>query len=139
MILDSLRSFATRLLVVLTIGFTIRAPLSAQVALSAGTTTENFDNLAGGLPAGWSIHTGATVATLGSAATLNPATATWANTSGAWKNVAAADNAGFTGAENDATQATASDRALGIRQTGGFGDPGAAAGFNFSTSGLQVT
>jgi predicted extracellular nuclease len=139
MILDSLRSFATRLLVVLTIGFTIRAPLSAQVALSAGTTTENFDNLAGGLPAGWSIHTGATAATLGSAATLNPAAATWANTSGAWKNLAAADNAGFTGAENDATQATASDRALGIRQTGGFGDPGAAAGFNFSTSGLQVT
>ncbi len=139
MTLDSLRSFATRLLVVLTIGFTIRAPLSAQLALSAGTTTENFDSLSSGLPAGWSIYTGATASALGTAATLNPATATWANTSGAWKNVAAADNPGFTGAENDTTQAAGSDRALGIRQTGAFGDPGAAAGFNFSTSGLQVT
>jgi len=36
-------------------------------------------------------------------------------------------------------QNASTDRAFGLRQTGSFGDPGAAFSFNFSTSGVTVS
>jgi len=115
----------------------MRTPLAAQVALGSGTYTQTFDSLGAGLPTGWTIYTGANATSLGTAAPLTTAATSWANTSGAWKNFASAT--GMSGTETDTVQAAATNRALGIRQTGAFGDPGAAANFNFSTVSLQVT
>ena len=139
MFFSFLRSSAARLALVLTVGCILNAPIAAQVALPSGTSTQSFDSIAGGLPAGWSIYTGATASTLGTSAALTTTAVTWSNTSGGWRNVAAADNTGFVGTETDVVQAAATDRALGIRQTGTFGDPGASANFNFSTIGVQVS
>jgi predicted extracellular nuclease len=111
--------------------------MSAQVALSSGTTTQTFDDLGAGLPPGWSVYTGATATGLGNVATPNLAVTSWGSSTGQWANFAAAN--GFTGTEAVATQSAATHRALGIRQTGTFGDPGASANFYFSTLGQQVT
>jgi predicted extracellular nuclease len=139
MFIDSLRPSAARLALALVsaLGLAMRTPLVAQVALGSGTYTQNFDAIASGLPTGWTIYTGANATSLGTAATLTAAATSWANTSGAWKNCASAT--GMTAAEADATQAAAANRALSIRQTGSFGDPGASANFYFSTVGQQVT
>jgi predicted extracellular nuclease len=141
MFLPSLRTGFARRTASLLAGILLLSRLTAQVPLASGTYTQTFDTLSAGLPAGWTVNTGATATTLGTAATLNTAAVTWASTTGQWANLAAADNNGtpFTGAEATAAQAAATDRALGIRQTGAFGDPGAAANFNFSTAGLQVS
>lgn len=116
-------------------------PSEAQVALGSGTYTQNFDSIGGGLPTGWSVTTGATATSLGTAATLNTAAVSWSTSTGQFANFAAADNNGsaFIGTESVTVQAAATDRALGLRQTGAFGDPGAAINFNFSTIGQQVT
>ncbi|HTL67167.1 MAG TPA: ExeM/NucH family extracellular endonuclease [Lacunisphaera sp.] len=112
-----------------------------QMALGSGTYVQTFDGLPGGLPTGWAAYTGATATALGTAATFNTAAVSWTTTSGQWANQAAADNNGapFTGTESTAVQAAAADRALAIRQTGTFGDPGASANFYFSTIGQQIT
>ncbi|HEY4301292.1 MAG TPA: immunoglobulin domain-containing protein, partial [Candidatus Didemnitutus sp.] len=113
----------------------------AQVALASGSYVQNFDSIGSGLPAGWTVTTGATASSLGSAVALNTTATSWATSTGQFANFAAADNDGapFTGTEAVATQSAATDRALGLRQTGAVGDPGAAINFNFSTVGQQVT
>ncbi|HEY4246900.1 MAG TPA: ExeM/NucH family extracellular endonuclease [Lacunisphaera sp.] len=122
-------------------GIVMADSMAAQVALSSGTYSQTFDSIGGGLPPGWSVYTGATATATGTAASPNLTAVSWSSTTGQWANVAAADNNGtpFTGTEAVAAQAAATDRALGIRQTGSFGDPGASANFNFSTIGQQVT
>ena len=122
-------------------GIVMADSMAAQVALSSGTYVQTFDTIGSGLPVGWSAYTGATATATGTAVSPNLTAVSWAATTGQWANVAAADNNGapFTGAETVAAQATAPDRALGIRQTGGFGHPGASANFTFSTIGQQVT
>ena len=98
----------------------------AQVALGTSPYTQNFDNLASGLPAGFSVYTGATATSLGTAPTaaqliLTPGAATaWTSTSGGFKNYASA--IGLPNSTPTATQTTAPNRALGVRQTGSFGD-----------------
>ncbi len=141
MFITTLRSTATRAIAALLVGLGLAASVRAQVSLSSGTYTQTFDAIGGGLPAGWSVYTGATAAALGTPAALTTAKTSWASTGGQWENAAASDNGGapFTGGESATVQGNATDRALGIRQTGTFGDPGASANFNFSTSGLQVT
>jgi hypothetical protein len=111
------------------------AATAAQAQANLGTSpyVETFDNLANGLPTGFSVYTGATATSLGTPPTaaqliLTPGTTTaWTNTTGGFKNFASADAlpAGATTAQ----QTAATDRALGVRQTGSFGDatpPGAA-------------
>jgi len=106
---------------------------AAIVSLVSGTYSENFNLITTTAAAGWDVRTGATAASLGTVGTYT--TSTWADTGVAFKNFAAAS----TGAvSTSAVQAAASDRALGIRQGGSFGDPGAAFNFNFSSSGLSV-
>ncbi len=103
--------------------------LLAQLTLPsapATTYTENFDGIGSGLPTGWTVRTGATATSLGTTATLATAATSWGTTTGNFRNCAAADNTGATATDNDATQASYTDRALAVRQTGGFGDPGAA-------------
>lgn len=96
----------------------------AQLVLPEGPTyVQNFDSLSGGLPVGWSVATGATVSANGTSILATPAVRTWTDTGGAFKNVAGIS----TGETATSTQqSAATDRALAVRQTGAFGDPGAA-------------
>jgi hypothetical protein len=95
-----------------------------QVTLTGTSYTQNFDNISSGLPNGWTVRTGAQATALGNPATLTTAATSWDNTTGAFKNLASAD--GLNSDSNAAAQSGSSDRALGVRQTGTFGDPGAA-------------
>lgn len=98
----------------------------AQTVITADDYTQNFNSIGSGLPTGWTVRTGATASSLGSVATFSTTQAGVADTSGGFKN--------FTSAGG-----STSDRALGVRQTGSFGDGGAAFAFNFSTIDVEVT
>ncbi len=96
----------------------------AQVVLGTAPYEENFDNIGDGLPAGWTVRTGANSTSLGNEANLVTNTTSWRTTSGNFRNVASG-----TELEVDASvaeQAAAENRALALRQTGAFGDPGGA-------------
>lgn len=115
----------------ITIGFAVFLPLGAQAQLTLTGTNyvQNFDGLDSGLPAGWMVATNATPTNAGSSATFATAHTSWGNSSGTFGNYASlANNAGTAclGSESASTQSTITNRALGIRQTGNFGGPGAA-------------
>ncbi|GAB4091076.1 DUF5689 domain-containing protein [Flaviaesturariibacter terrae] len=83
----------------------------------------------GSLPTGVSVRTGARADTIGASANLNtaPSTSLWKTFTLGFKNYASAT--GLTMGADSATQVAATNRALGIRQTGTVGtggDPGAA-------------
>lgn len=107
--------------------------VSAQVSLSGTNHSENFDALSGGLPAGFTVRTAASATALGNVATLNTSPISWSSTAGQFANFAS----GNIGAgASTAVQAAATDRALGLRQTGTVGDPGGAFVFQATnTSG----
>lgn len=109
----------------------------AQVTLTGTSYTETFDGISSGLPTGWSSFTGATGTSLGTA--ITPAlssTSTWAASTGNFRNVASAD--GLNSSSSTSAQGTSTDRALAVRQTGTFGDPGAAFAVKLaSTTGFQ--
>ncbi|MBD2768109.1 choice-of-anchor J domain-containing protein [Hymenobacter sp. BT664] len=112
-------------------GLTLAATTTrAQATLDTSPYTETFDNLASGLPTGFGVYIGATASSLGSAPTaaqliLTPgSTTTWGATGAGFKNFASAT--GLTATASTANQTAATNRALGVRQTGTFGDPGAA-------------
>ncbi len=134
----------------LTLGL-LCASLAARAQATLGTSpyTESFDNLASGLPPGFSVYTVATATSLGTAPTpaqllLTPSAATTtstttppvtspAGTSTAWTATAAGfkNFASATALRSKATadaQAAATNRALGVRQTGSFGDGTAGVG-----------
>ena len=98
----------------------------AQATLGTSPYTENFNALGSGLPAGFSVYTNASASILGTAPTaaqliLTPGTTTaWAATGGGFKNFASAT--GLNSSATTATQTAAPNRALGVRQTGSFGD-----------------
>lgn len=97
--------------------------------LSGASYSQNFDDVANGLPDGWSVRTGASVSQVGTLAAFVTAHKDWGSTSGSFANYASTtDNEGtaFVGNEPAATQTNALNRAAGVRQTGSFGDPGAA-------------
>ncbi len=96
----------------------------AQVVLSGTSYTQNFDNISSGYPTGWMVKLHATASTLGTDTVLGTAKTKWNNTTKGAYNYASAD--GLTAASDSATQANATDRAIGIRQTGTVGDPGVA-------------
>ncbi|MEB2341986.1 MAG: hypothetical protein OZ932_08295, partial [Flavobacteriia bacterium] len=102
----------------------LAVPVNAQVTLSGSSYTEDFDAIGGGLPTGWTVRTGANASALGSSATYTATATAWSGTSGNFRNAASAT--GMVGNESSATQAASTDRALAVRQTGTFGDPGAA-------------
>ena len=107
----------------------------AQILLTtSGNYTQNFNALASGLPNGVQDYTGATATTLGTPSALVTAPTSWGDGSGAFKNFASAT--GLTSNASVATQAASTDRALGVRQTATFGDPGASFVFTLQdTSG----
>lgn len=99
--------------------------LNAQINLEGESYTQNFDQLEDGIPTGWKISTKATASALGEDAIFNAdQKGVWNGTGGGFKNYASG-----TGMQADATngeQDAATNRALGVRQTGSIGDPGAA-------------
>ena len=108
----------------------------AVLTLSGTSYVETFDNIGSGLPTGWSVNTGASASSVGSAATFDTAQKTWGDTGGSFKNVASLE--GLASISSKAEQDKSTDRALGIRQTGSFGDPGAAFELNIqNTAGLH--
>lgn len=104
--------------------FFVSNSLKAQVTLGASPYTQNFDAISAGLPAGWSVRTGANATALGTSGTLVTVATAWNNTTGNFRNVASAT--GLTSTANVTDQSNATNRALGVRQGSSFGDPGAA-------------
>lgn len=97
----------------------------AQLTLPASSPyTQNFDGIGTSLPTGWTARTGATATNLGTSTSHTAAATGWGDNAGAFKNFASAD--GLTSTSNTAAQLGSTDRSLGVRQSGSFGDPGAA-------------
>jgi hypothetical protein len=115
---------------------TSTAQAQTPVALGTSPYIENFNNLGTALPAGFGVYTAATATALGTAATPTLAATAWNNTTGAFKNFASANS--LAAGATTAVQSAATDRALGVRQTGSLGDPGAAFVFAVAnTTGKQ--
>jgi len=103
-----------------------------QISLTTSPLTYSFDNLGtAGLPTGVYVKENASNSYIGNEgfvyqANFNNGTA-WNQTSAGFKNFASAT--GLTSTASTTVQAAATNRALGYRQTGTFGDPGAAFAF----------
>lgn len=120
-------------------------PLVSQVSLSGTSYTETFDAIGSGLPTGWTVRTGSSASALGTSATYTSTQTAWSSTAGQFSNAAAAE---VPAASTDAaaTQNTRTDRALAVRQSGSFGDPGTAfvlqlantTGFSNFTLGFKL-
>jgi len=104
--------------------------VQAQLTLSGTNYTQNFDAISSGLPAGWSVRINATANDLGTATTdYNSSKKSWGDQTGEFGNCAstiANSGTNFLGTESATVQGNCTNRALAIRQTGSFGDPGAA-------------
>jgi len=103
--------------------------VQAQYPLIGAEYIQDFDTLSSGLPEGWQVEIKASAVKRGIAAkfTAIPGAATrWAHAGGSFKNMASANGFAAFSAATAVLQQAAMDRALGLRQTGTFGDPGAA-------------
>jgi len=107
----------------------------AALTLTSGTYTQNFNSIGTSLPSSWDVRTSATAESLGTVGSFTTTATSWGDSGGAFKNLSSADIASTSSVTN---QGNNTNRALGIRQTAGFGDPGAAFNFNFSTVNLTV-
>lgn len=91
--------------------------LQAQVVLNGFNYTQDFNSVTEGLPEGWSLWNGVDEVSLYSNHS------NWKSTTGRFSNVASAAY-GINYPDN--AQKTATDRAIAVRQTQSFGNPGAA-------------
>lgn len=107
----------------------------AQVVLTGSGYSQSFDTISAGLPSGWDVRTGSTSASLGSVATFVTTTTTWTDTTGQFENCAAAESPA-TSSDSTTTQSGRADRAVAVRQSGSFGDPGASFNFHINASGV---
>ncbi|MFN9110354.1 MAG: hypothetical protein ACK5XN_09825, partial [Bacteroidota bacterium] len=98
--------------------------MHAQVTLTSSPYVENFNGIAAGLPNGFSVQTGSTPAAAGTNATFTATATSWNNTTAGFYNCASAT--GLTSTSNPNQQALSTNRALAVRQTASFGNPGAA-------------
>ena len=102
----------------------------AQVSLSGSGYSQDFNSIGSGLPEGWSVWEGASEVDVGSVSSLNTTPTAWSSSSSGFKNYASSD--GLSLDSSSAEQSGSLNRALGVRSTGSFGDPG--AGFMFSVA-----
>ena len=102
----------------------VSSGFAQSVTLSSSPYTQNFDAIGTALPNGWSIRLNASSSALGAEQVFVSTPASWGNTSGAFKNYASAT--GLSSSSSLTIQGNSTNRALGIRQTGSVGDPGAA-------------
>lgn len=108
----------------------VKAQGLGAVTLNTSPYTENFDGIGAGLPAGFNLYANYITVAPG---TLNSATSvSWVATGGQFANFAAAT---LGSSATTVQQAAATDRALGIKQTGAFGD--AYAAFVFKVANTQ--
>jgi hypothetical protein len=97
----------------------------ARLTLTGGVHRIGFDTLtASGLPDGVLVYTNAGPDSVGTMVTFDPAKKAWNDSAGAFKNVAS--TSGLASDSSSVEQGGSADRALGLRQSGAFGDPGAA-------------
>ena len=113
-------------------GFTIGAAAGTEVYYS-----QDFNSIGTALPTGWTVRTNASANSIGTPNAFSTSELAWDNTSGAFKNFASAT--GLTSSSDTTAQDNATNRALGVRTTGGFGDPGAAFTYAFNTTGQTVS
>jgi fibronectin-binding autotransporter adhesin len=111
--------------------FTIGSAGGSQVFYS-----QNFNNLGSGLPTDWSVRTSASSSSLGTSQAFTTTQISWADTGATFKNYASAT--GLTSSSDLDAQNASTDRALGARQSGSFGDPGASFNYAFSTTGEVI-
>jgi len=104
------------------------------INLTTSGQTIDFNNIGTVLPSGVTVVTGATVSNAGTAGSYTSAATSnlWNKTGGGFKNFASAT--GLTMGADSATQVNAINRALGVRQTGSVGDPGAAFVFQVNNT-----
>lgn len=117
-------------------GLTIANDLAIGSSAPATWYSQNFNGIGSSLPTGWTTGTGATTSTLGSTLAFTTTAVDWVNTTASFKNYASA-----TGLSSTATfgeQSASPDRALGVRPSGSYGDPGAAFTYGFSTTGKTI-
>jgi hypothetical protein len=134
------RRVLTRLLSILLLPLLAPAALGQVSLPGSGTYLETFDSIGGGLPTGWTARIAATGASLGLDAGLGfqPNATSWGTSMGQFANYASALNPGADGTQMSGTQAAYTDRAFGVRQSGAFGDPGAAFTLQLAnTAGFQ--
>ena len=102
-------------------------PGGTAISLGSSPYQINFDNIATGLPTGVGVSTNASPTSLGSSSTFAQTKSLWGATSAGFKNFASAT--GLTASATTTEQDDATNRSLGVRQTGTVdigGDPGAA-------------
>ncbi|MFD2286622.1 T9SS type B sorting domain-containing protein [Pedobacter petrophilus] len=118
-------------ILLLSLLFLISVRLFAQVTLTTSPYVESFDGIGTSLPPGFSVRTGANATSPGVAAAFTNTATAWNNATGAFKNFASAT----TGATaTTAIQTSATDRALGLRQTANVGDPNGAFVFQLANT-----
>jgi fibronectin-binding autotransporter adhesin len=98
--------------------------------------SQNFNSIGSGLPADWTVRIGATESSVGTVGSLTTTHVNWATSTGQFANYASAT--GLTSTSGTAAQAASTDRALGVRPTNTFGDPGAAFNYAFSTTDQTI-
>jgi fibronectin-binding autotransporter adhesin len=102
--------------------------------------TQNFNTIASGMPVGWGVYTGASSSSLGTTeAFFNYSRMDWTANTTVGQFVVVTASTGLTSTSSGTDQGASTDRALGLRQTSTFGDPGAAIGYTFSTQGADVS
>jgi hypothetical protein len=122
----------------------LQAVAQTPYGLSGTSYTQNFDNIASGLPSGWRVDSMVNKnAGLGNDAFVrfSPTAVSWAgSTARGFKNVASADGLNATSTSGD--QSASTDRALGVRQVGstvGWDDKDSLVSVSFgmaNTNGL---
>ena len=99
-----------------------------QLALPSGNIYEqNFNGLPN-LPQGWTVRSNGSQSNLGSLSSIATSSATanaWNQTSGNFRNVASAKSPLVSNSTSN-NQFSSTDRALAVRPSGSFGDPGAS-------------
>ncbi|MBS1586719.1 MAG: T9SS type A sorting domain-containing protein [Bacteroidetes bacterium] len=119
----------------LSLGLCASALAQSPYELLGHSYTQNFDGLAGGLPAGWAVYKNATTTSLGTQLTFNTATTPWDQGSGQFSNYAAKDT--FYAAATAAAQNASPNRALGVKPDASI-DTGTAVVFRIkNTKGLS--
>lgn len=117
-------------LFILTNSLFLTAGASAQVNLTGSSYFQDFNEIGSGSPEGWSFWENATANDSGAEVTLKTTPTTWSSTSSGFKNFASGIGLSIDSSSTD--QSSSLDRAVGVRATGSFGDPGAA--FMFSVA-----
>jgi hypothetical protein len=103
------------------------------IALGTSPFQLNFDGIGSPLPTGVTIRNAGSATALGTVQTANTAAnVTWGSFSGGAKVFASAT--GLTSSTDSATQSQTANRAIGYRQTGSNGDPGAAFVFELDNT-----